>query len=85
MSGVELRGKPVHAGAAPATVSGECLSICVTGVPEPWEGRTGALTREPGDLPRHITSPGGVSGEGRPNAVGADRAAVRAHLSEASP
>ena len=46
---------------------------------EPWEGRTDALTREPGDLPRHITSPGGVSGAGRLSAVGYLRAAVRAH------
>lgn len=31
----------------------------------PWrrEGRTEVTTREPGDLPRHITSSGGVSGQ----------------------
>lgn len=56
-----------EAGAAPATVSGELRSMTCHWRPGfmPWrrEGRTEATTREPGDLPRHITSSGGVSGQ----------------------
>jgi hypothetical protein len=44
-----LKGK---AGAAPATVSGEPLSIeLVTGARRRREGQTEVTTREPGDLP----------------------------------
>jgi len=37
--------------AAPATVSGECLSQYATDAARHWEGGFSAMTREPGDLP----------------------------------
>lgn len=52
----------MHAGAAPATVSGEPLSNEVTEAMRLREGRTAATTREPGDLPRQYI----VHGRGVP-------------------
>ena len=62
-AGAVLR-KEAKAGAAPATVSGEprvhFVSLTSSDV-----GKAGpeAVTREPGDLPRQITSSGGVPGQ----------------------
>jgi hypothetical protein len=47
----------------------------------PWEGQTVAVIREPGDLPRHITSPGGVPGWSHARRYGWSPCDVRAHPS----
>ena len=62
-------GKPVallgaESGAAPATVSGERRSFIVSlGRLRFGKAWTDVTTREPGDLPRQITSSGGVPGQ----------------------
>ena len=48
-AGATVRGR-FKAGAAPATVNGELLSLYATGAKH-REGETAATTRKPGDLP----------------------------------
>jgi hypothetical protein len=59
-----------ESGAAPATVSGERRSFIVSlacaalsGDERAGKAWTDVTTREPGDLPRQITSSGGVPGQ----------------------
>ena len=59
----ELRGKPVRRRRCPRNCERRAEGPSgVTGV-RPGKAGPEAVTREPGDLPRQITSSGGVSGQ----------------------